>query len=459
MEFDTIAAIATPNGKSGIGIIRISGSCATDIAKKIYRNKKLETINQFENNRIRYGYIYDPDSKSVVDEVMVSAMLAPLSYTKEDIIEINCHGSNIILRKVLEVVLNNGARMAEPGEFTKRAFLNGRIDLAQAEAVIEYLNAQTDLSMKNAFNQLSGSLSQKLKNIRQDVLTQIAHIEAAIDYPDQDIPDIQEDLLLNEIKKIEVQVNRLLDSFSYGKILSDGIKTVIIGNTNVGKSSLLNYLLREDRAIVTDIPGTTRDILEANVNLGGVLLKIIDTAGIRETDDIVEKIGVEKARSLIDSADLLLAMFDSTKLENPDFSFLDDVLLNKILVLVNKIDLNNTPDLTELENRFGKENIILISIKAEMGLDKLIERIKQLYSYGEIESSDGELITNIRHRDSLNKAYQALIGAVEAIDMGMPTEIVSIDLKNAYDEISFILGESVSEDIIDKIFSEFCIGK
>lgn len=458
MKTDTIAAIASAMTNSGIGIIRISGNDSISILKKIYQsklnNKNLEDV---DSHTIHYGFIVD--NNEIIDEVMVLIMRGPNSYTREDIVEIDCHGGVLVMKKILEVVLKNGARPAEPGEFTKRAFLNGRIDLSQAEAIIDLINSKNDYARKSSISQLKGSILNKIKEIRKVVIHEIAFIESALDDPEHiNIDEYGSDLLI-KIEKLLKDLEGLLKSCSNGKIIKEGIKTVIIGKPNAGKSSLLNLLVGEDRAIVTDIAGTTRDILEENINLNGISLNIIDTAGIRETDDFVEKIGVNKAKDYLLSSDLIIYVVDSsTKIDKNDQDIIEMIKDKKAIILLNKSDLDMLTTEEDLKKLVDK-SIITISAKENIGVQNMENVIKDMFYKGDISFNDEVYITNIRHEVAINEAYNSLLLVKNSILDMMPEDFYSIDLMNAYESLGNIIGESVGEDLVNEIFSNFCMGK
>ncbi|GMQ58602.1 tRNA uridine-5-carboxymethylaminomethyl(34) synthesis GTPase MnmE [Vallitalea sediminicola] len=460
MVNNTIAAISTSLSASGIGIIRISGEDAIIIADKLFVSKKNKRLIKEKTHTIHYGNIIDPNSDEIIDEVLVSVMKEPNTYTKEDIIEINCHGGVIVMQKILHIVLSNGARLAEPGEFTKRAFLNGRMDLSSAEAVIDIINAKTNLSLESSVNQLKGNIYREITTLRSKLLELIAHIEASIDYPEYDYEELSEDKVLNNLDVINEKVSKLLNSADDGKIIREGIKTVIVGKPNVGKSSLMNALLNEDRAIVTDVAGTTRDVLEEYMNIKGIPLRIIDTAGIRKTEDIVEKIGVNKSEELVEEADLIVMMLDaSSDLTEEDRYIFNLIKDKKTIILLNKIDL-----LVKITEEFIIKEvknacIIPTSLKNKKGLDDLQKAIKDMFLIGDINFNDNLYITNIRHKVSIENAIESLKAVKESIKIGMPEDCWSIDLKNSYDYLGEITGDSVSDDIIHQIFSQFCLGK
>jgi tRNA modification GTPase len=445
---DTICAIATaPGGGGSIGIIRLSGADSFDIAGKLFSGN----INPSESHKVYYGHVLFNDVP--VDEVLLLAMKGPKSYTREDVIEIHCHGGVQSVQKVLETALYCGARLAEPGEFTKRAFLNGRIDLSQAEAVLDIINAKTELSHKTAVNQLSGDLSAAVKALRQSVLAMIANIEANIDYPENDIEELSIQSIKKQTEALLEALEKLLATADAGKLIREGIETVILGRPNVGKSSIMNRLLKEDRAIVTDIPGTTRDILREYININGIPLKIIDTAGIRETSDAIEKIGVERTKKQAAEADLILVVLDaSAQLTPEDIEIMEAFPDKKRIVLLNKIDLGKKAEI-------DVENIIEISAKENTGLDAFAEKITELFFDGQIDYQSTVTVSNARHKEALIKARQSLCNVLQTIENGLSQDFISIDLTDAYAYLGEITGDSLDEDIIDKIFSEFCLGK
>ena len=456
----TIAAISTATGSGGIGIIRLSGEKSIEIIKKIFKpiDKKIN-LDEVKGYTIKYGFIVDSNNEKI-DEVLVSFFRAPRSYTTEDMCEINSHGGTVIERKILEQCLLNGAELAEPGEFTKRAFLNGRIDLSQAESVIDIINAKTEKEAKESFKQLQGNLSIELNNIKDNLLDIMSDIEASIDYPEYDIEETTNSKALKVLNEIRNKLVNLENSFENGKILKEGVKTVIIGKPNAGKSSLLNTLLKEDRAIVSDYAGTTRDTIEEFINVDGIPLKIIDTAGIRETNDFVEKIGVEKAIGLIKDADLVIALFDSSKeLEEEDYKILELIKNKKSIVLLNKSDLSdlNIKTINYISNTNKK--VIKASMKTKNGIDKLYKTISELFNNNELNSDNGIVITNIRHKNLIHNAINNLDEAENSIKNDMPIDVVAICIKEVLESIGSITGDNVSEDIINKIFSKFCLGK
>lgn len=455
---DTIAAIATALSPSGIGIVRISGPESREIAGKVYRSKGgKKKLQDVPSHSIHYGFICDGDE--VIDEVLVMVMDGPRSYTGEDTVEIDCHGGVLAMRKILDTVVKNGARPADPGEFTKRAFLNGRIDLSQAEAVIDVINAKNEYALKSSVSQLRGNIQKAIKEIRGDLIYQIAYIESALDDPEHISIDGYGENLYKEVKKQEERIDRLLLSVKEGKLVKEGIKTVIVGKPNAGKSSLLNTLLGEERAIVTDIAGTTRDILEETILLHGISLRIIDTAGIRETQDVVEKIGVEKAIDSAKDADLVLFVVDSSvPLDENDREIMELLKDKKTIVLLNKADLEQAVDEDDLKNTAGHP-VISVSAKEEQGIDLLEDKIKELFFQGGLEFNDEIYITNARHKAALEEARKSLEMVENSIEMQMPEDFFSIDLMNAYEALGRIIGESAGEDLVNEIFSKFCTGK
>lgn len=455
---DTIAAIATAMGNSGIGIVRISGQEAVAVADRIFKEKgKQEMLEGSPSHTIHYGYIYDGDQ--VVDEVLVMLMRGPRSFTAEDTVEIDCHGGMLVTRRILETVLKAGARLAEPGEFTKRAFLNGRIDLSQAEAVIDVINAKNEYALKSSVGQLRGSVSKKIKGLREKILYEIAFIESALDDPEHISLDGYGGKLLTGVRAMEKELSGLIRSSASGRVVSEGIRTVILGKPNAGKSSLMNVLVGEDRAIVTDIAGTTRDILEEHIYLQGISLNVVDTAGIRSTSDVVEKIGVERAMEAARDADLIIYVVDgSRELDENDLQIMELIRERKAVVLLNKSDLEPVVSLEEIAEKSG-HRVISISAKEETGIDQLEEEIKSLFYEGEIDFNDQILITNVRHAEALREAYDSIRMVENSIESGMSEDFFSIDLMNAYEKLGLIVGEAVEDDLVNEIFSKFCMGK
>lgn len=462
MKTDTIAAIATAMTSAGIGIVRISGSEAVFIADRVFRRKGGKTLEECETHTIHYGYIYD--GEEVIDEVMVLLMRGPRSYTKEDTVEIDCHGGVYVMKRILEAVIKYGARPAEPGEFTKRAFLNGRIDLSQAESVIDIIHAKNDFALKSSLNQLSGSVSEKIKSLRQEVLHEIAFIESALDDPEHMNLEGYPQKLSIHVEKIADEIEKLLISSDNGRILKEGISTVIVGKPNAGKSSLLNTLVGEERAIVTDVAGTTRDVLEEQINLNGIVLNMIDTAGIRQTDDLVERIGVDKAKKYLKDADLVIYVVDSSKeLDENDFEIVKLLEGKQSLILRNKSDLTmliTEEDLAGIVQPICKSyKILSISAKEQTGIEALAETIHEMFFAGEITWNDEVYITNIRHKTALQESLLGLHLVEQSIADEMPEDFYSIDLMHVYEELGSIIGESVGDDLVNEIFSKFCMGK
>lgn len=458
MKTDTIAAIATALSNAGLSIVRISGSDAFNIIDKIYVSKNgKKVISEQPSHTIHYGFIKDGDE--VIDEVMVAIMKAPSTYTKEDIIEINCHGGIIVTKKILETVIKYGARTAEPGEFTKRAFLNGRIDLSQAEAVIDIIHAKSEYALSSSLKQLKGGVLERVKEIREKVIYDIAYIEAALDDPEHmDIADYIDELT-DHVKLTINKVEKLLATADNGKIIREGVQTVIIGKPNAGKSSLLNVLVGEERAIVTDIAGTTRDTLEETINLNGVILNMIDTAGIRATEDVVEQIGVARARKVAGDADLVLYVIDGSRaLDQDDYEIIELIKERKSIVLVNKSDLELVVDINEVE-KLTNARAIIISAKNNTGIDELEECVKEMFIQGTLSFNDEVYITNIRHKESLEECLVSMKQVLTSIEAGMPEDFYSIDLMNAYAKLGEIIGEEVGEDLVNTIFQKFCMGK
>ena len=455
---DTIAAIATAPGEGGIGIIRISGPKSLEVAEEIFFSMSGKKISEYPARTLIFGNIKDGDKK--IDEVLVAYMKGPNSYTAEDVIEINCHGGFISVKRILELVLSKDVRLAEAGEFTKRAFLNGRIDLSQAEAVIDVINAKTDKAHEVAENQLNGSLSNRIREFRDKVTELLAQVEVAIDYPEEDIEFIAYTTLEEKTRELNKDIKKLYETSESGKIFREGLKTVIVGKPNVGKSSLLNSILGENRAIVTDIPGTTRDVIEEFVNIKGIPLKIVDTAGIRETDDVVEKIGVEKSMASFDTADLIIMVVDSSsELSEEDREILEKVQGKETILLLNKTDLPQVIDEEEVKKYVNEENIIKISALHNEGIEDVHDRIEAMVYKGDIKSSSNVIITNSRHKDALYRAMKSAEDAMRAIEDRMPLDFVEVDLKNIWDYLGYINGDTVSEDLLDNIFHNFCIGK
>ncbi len=459
-EFDTIAAISTAPGEGAIGIVRISGDLAISIASSIYQcgTKQLE---EQKTHTIHYGHIVDPKSGEIYDEVMVSVLRAPKTFTREDIVEINCHGGIVAINRVLQLVLRMGARLAEPGEFTKRAFLNGRIDLSQAEAVMDLIRAKTDKSMQLAMRQLDGQLSHLIQNLRQEILNTLAQVEVNIDYPEyDDVEEMTLQLLREKTQQVLQGIRALLNTASQGKILRDGLKTAIVGRPNVGKSSLLNVLLREEKAIVTDIAGTTRDTIEEYVNVRGVPLQLIDTAGIRETDDVVEKIGVERSRKALKEADFVLLLLNQSEtLQEEDIRLLETTKGMKRIILFNKTDLPSKLSKEDIAPYAKEEEIVTTSMLNKEGIDQLEEKIAGYFFQGQMNERDATYLSNTRHIALLEKAEQALVEVQNGIEMEMPVDLIQIDFTRAWDLLGEITGDSVQDELLTQLFSQFCLGK
>ena len=454
----TIVSISTAPGIGGIGIIRMSGDQTFEILEKIFVPKVYQEIEKIKGYTIKYGNIVE--NGEIIDEVLVSYFKEPRSYTTENMCEINSHGGSVIVRKILEVCLKNGAELAQPGEFTKRAFLNGRIDLAQAESVIDVINAKSDREAKSGIKQLEGYLSKEIKSIKQEILDVLVNVEVTIDYPEYDTPEVQENEMRCMLESVGNKLKKLEKSFDNGKIIKDGIKTAIIGKPNAGKSSLLNAILKEERAIVTDIAGTTRDTIEEFVTVNGIPLKLVDTAGIREASDEVEKIGVAKSIKQAEEADLIIAIFDSSKdLTGEDLDILKLIKNRKSIILLNKTDLN--AKITEKDERLCQvtDNILKISALNKTGIENLYQKISEMFNLNEINLDNEILITNIRHKNIISKAIENTKKANEALNMNMPIDIITIYIKDILEDLGEITGEVVTEDIINEIFSKFCLGK
>lgn len=465
-QTDTIAAIATAMTPSGIGIIRISGDEAVSITDRIFEAAGKRKLKDLPSHTIHYGHI--KDGEDVIDEVMILLMRAPKSYTREDTVEIDCHGGVYVMKRILETVIKYGARPAEPGEFTKRAFLNGRIDLSQAESVIDVIHAKNEFALKSSMNQLSGALSDEVKELRGQVLHEIAFIESALDDPEHISLEGYPQELEQKVTFIHSRIETLLKNSENGRILKEGISTVIVGKPNAGKSSLLNTLVGEERAIVTDIAGTTRDVLEEQMNLNGIILNIIDTAGIRSTDDVVEKIGVDKARKYLKDADLVIYVVDtSTPLDENDFEIIGLLKDRKAIILLNKSDLSPLITKTEMKEAVEKQNgrsekpirMISISAKEQIGIDELQQAVREMFFSGEVIFNDQVMITNIRQKASLQEALSGLELVLQSVRDGMPEDFYSIDLMNTYEALGSIIGEAVEDDLVNEIFSKFCMGK
>lgn len=457
-EFDTIAAISTPPGEGAISIVRMSGEEAVSIAQKVFSGKDL---TQAKSHTINYGHIVDPKTHEEIDEVMVSLMLAPKTFTREDVVEINCHGGIVATNRILQLLLVNGARLAEPGEFTKRAFLHGRIDLTQAESVMDLIRAKTDRSMKIALNQLDGNLSHLIDSLRKDILDVLAQVEVNIDYPEyDDVEEMTTKLLKEKAIEIKQRIEQLLKTASQGKIMREGLATALVGRPNVGKSSLLNHLLHEDKAIVTDVAGTTRDVIEEYVNVSGVPLKLIDTAGIRETEDKVEKIGVERSKKAIEQSDLVLLVLNAAEsLTKEDLELIRLTNDKKRIIILNKTDLEEKLDRKELAKISENAPVYATSILKNEGVEALEEAISKLFFNGIENSQSTVMVTNARHIALLKKAQNSLDSVLEGISSGMPVDLVQIDMTEAWNLLGEITGESYEDELLDQLFSQFCLGK
>lgn len=459
MELDTIASISTPMGEGAIAIVRLSGNDAISIADKLYKGK--HQLSDVASHTINYGHIIDPASNEIVEEVMVAVMRAPRTYTREDIVEINCHGGIMTVNRVLELTLTNGARLAEPGEFTKRAFLNGRIDLSQAEATMDFIRSKTDRASRVAMQQIEGRLSVLIKGLRQSILEILAQVEVNIDYPEyDDVEEATNIFLMEEARKIEGSITNLLQTANQGKILREGLSTVIVGKPNVGKSSMLNNLIQDNKAIVTEIAGTTRDVLEEYVNVRGVPLRLVDTAGIRETEDIVEKIGVERSREALKKADLILYVLNNNEILTEEDYKLAEIIKNEdVIVIINKTDLETKLDLEEVKTMVGNAPIVRTSMLSQQGIEELEEQIRTLFFAGEVSNQDMTYVSNARHISLLKSAKASIGDAISAAELGVPVDMIQIDLIKTWELLGEVIGESVDDGLIDQLFSQFCLGK
>ncbi|WP_368862921.1 tRNA uridine-5-carboxymethylaminomethyl(34) synthesis GTPase MnmE [Staphylococcus hominis] len=459
MDFDTITSISTPMGEGAIGIVRLSGPEAVEIGDKLYKGKK--KLKDVPSHTINYGHIIDSETDEVVEEVMISVLRAPKTFTREDIIEINCHGGILTINRILELTMTHGARMAEPGEYTKRAFLNGRIDLSQAEAVMDFIRSKTDRASKVAMNQIEGRLSDLIKRQRQSILEILAQVEVNIDYPEyDDVEDATTEFLLAQSKKIKNEIDQLLETGTQGKIMREGLSTVIVGKPNVGKSSMLNNLIQDNKAIVTEVAGTTRDVLEEYVNVRGVPLRLVDTAGIRDTEDIVEKIGVERSRKALSEADLILFVLNNNEPLTDEDRTLYEVIKNEdAIVIVNKTDLERRLDIEEVKTMIGNTPLIQTSMLKQEGIDELELQIRDLFFGGEVQNQDMTYVSNSRHISLLKQARQTIQDAIDAAEAGIPMDMVQIDLTRTWEILGEIIGESASDELINQLFSQFCLGK
>ncbi|WP_273123561.1 tRNA uridine-5-carboxymethylaminomethyl(34) synthesis GTPase MnmE [Bacillus weihaiensis] len=458
---DTITAISTPLGEGAIAIVRLSGEEAIQIADKLFKAPTNKRLSDVDSHTIHYGHIIDPATDKIVEEVMVSIMRGPRTFTRENVVEINCHGGLVTVNKVLQLCVQNGARLAEPGEFTKRAFLNGRIDLSQAEAVMDLIRAKTDRAMNVALGQMEGKLSKLVQKLRQEILETLAHVEVNIDYPEyDDVEEMTHQMLIEKATFVKAEINKLLQTSQQGKILREGLSTVIIGRPNVGKSSLLNSLVHENKAIVTDIPGTTRDVIEEYVNVRGVPLRLVDTAGIRETEDIVERIGVEKSRQVLKEADLILLVLNyNEELSNEDVKLFEAVKGMDVIVIVNKTDLHQQINLEKVKELAGDGPVVTTSLLEEQGIDALEEAISTLFFQGNVQSGDLTYVSNSRHIALLTAAKSSIEDALIGVETGVPIDIVQIDLTRCWEQLGEIIGDAVHESLIDQLFSQFCLGK
>lgn len=458
MEFDTIAAISTPMGEGAIAIVRLSGDEAIEIANRVFKGKNLKEV---DSHTIHYGHIVDPDTNQVVEEVMLTLMRGPKTFTREDVIEINCHGGLVSVNRVLQLVLTNGARLAEPGEFTKRAFLNGRIDLSQAEAVMDLIRAKTDRAMSVAIGQMEGRLSTLINQLRQELLETLAHIEVNIDYPEyDDVEEMTHHVLLEKAKHVRDEIIKLLETSNQGKILREGLSTVIIGRPNVGKSSLLNSLIHENKAIVTDIPGTTRDVIEEYVNVRGVPLRLVDTAGIRETEDIVERIGVERSREVLKKADLILLVLNyGDELTEEDERLFEAISGMETIVIINKTDLAQKINMEKVKELAKDSPVVTTSLLEEKGVDALEKAISSLFFTGTVEANDLTYVSNSRHIALLTQAKKSIEDAISGTESDLPIDMVQIDLTRTWELLGEIIGDAVHESLINQLFSQFCLGK
>ncbi len=463
---DTIAAVATAHGEGGIGIIRISGDKSLDILKEIFieniekKDKSYIGDIQFEPKTLKYGYVFDRNKEKIIDEVLAVYMKAPKTYTAEDVVEIHCHGSIVSLREILQLILSKGSRLAEKGEFTKRAFLNGRLDLAQAESVIDLIKAKSEKTFDLALNQLEGSVSKKVKEIRKLILDELVNITVNIDYPDEDIEQITYENLINRLMSIGDMIEKLVSTAETGRILKEGFKIAIVGKPNVGKSSLMNCLLKEARAIVTEVAGTTRDTIIEDIVIRNIPIKLIDTAGIRDTKDIVEKIGIEKSKEAFNSADLIIFVTDGSKnWEKEDIFIAEKIGTRKAIVLLNKKDKGIILDKNEVVKILKNAIFIETSLIDEMGIEKIEDEIENLVFSGEVSQSNDLFITNVRHKELLEKALVSLKDAISMVKLGEAMEMIEIDVKQAYEDLGEIIGETTSDNIIDEVFARFCLGK
>ncbi|UJF33316.1 tRNA uridine-5-carboxymethylaminomethyl(34) synthesis GTPase MnmE [Paenibacillus hexagrammi] len=455
---DTIAAISTPLGEGGISVIRVSGDDSIPLVDRVFHSKI--RLPDAATHTVHYGHIVEPGTTEKLEEVLVTVMKNPRSFTMEDVVEVSCHGGIVSVKKVLDLLLLQGIRLAEPGEFTKRAFLNGRIDLTQAEAVIDLIRAKSDRAFKVALKQVEGKLSKEIKLLRHQLVELMAHVEVNIDYPEHDVEEMTNVLIRDKCTLVKTEIERLLHTAQQGKILREGIETAIVGRPNVGKSSLLNELAQENRAIVTDIPGTTRDVIEEFVNVGGIPLKLLDTAGIRETTDIVERIGVERSKSALAEADLILLVLNSNEeLQMDELVMMKQLAEKQTIVILNKIDLPRRIDLDQVRAYFSDERIVELSLLENRGVDSLEKAISSIFFEGKLESADLTYVSNVRHISLLKQALKSLQDALDANADYVPIDMIQIDIRAAWEQLGEIIGDSVGESLIDQIFTQFCLGK
>ncbi|NEW07270.1 tRNA uridine-5-carboxymethylaminomethyl(34) synthesis GTPase MnmE [Paenibacillus sp. SYP-B3998] len=455
---DTIAAISTPLGEGGISVIRVSGDSAIPLVERVFHSKT--KLSAALTHTVHYGHIIEPASAERLEEVLVTVMKAPRSFTTEDVVEVSCHGGIVSVKKVLDLLLQQGIRLAEPGEFTKRAFLNGRIDLTQAEAVIDLIRAKSDRAFKVALRQVEGNLSKQIKLLRHQLVELMAHIEVNIDYPEHDVEEMTNAFILTKCDVVMGELNRLLKTAEQGKILREGIETAIVGRPNVGKSSLLNELAQANRAIVTDIPGTTRDVIEEFVNIGGIPLKLLDTAGIRETTDIVEQLGVERSKTALAEADLILFVLNSNEeLQLDELAMIKQLAEKQTIVILNKIDLDRKLDIEQVYAYFVPDRVVELSLLENKGIEDLEKAIAGIFFEGKLESNDLTYVSNVRHISLLKQAKRSLEDALEANEQYVPIDMIQIDIRAAWEQLGEIIGDSVGESLIDQIFTQFCLGK
>ncbi|MFK7692282.1 tRNA uridine-5-carboxymethylaminomethyl(34) synthesis GTPase MnmE [Paenibacillus sp. HJGM_3] len=458
MITDTIGAISTPLGEGGIAVIRVSGPDAIPAVDRLFQTKT--RLSEADTHTVHYGHILDPETKERVEEVLVTLMRGPRSFTTEDVVEVSCHGGLISVKKVLGLILEQGVRLAEPGEFTKRAFLNGRIDLTQAEAVIDLIRAKSDRAFKVALKQVEGTLSRQVKELRYQLVELMAHIEVNIDYPEHDVEELTGSFIRERCTQAIERIEQLLKTAEQGKVLREGIVTAIVGRPNVGKSSLLNAMAQENKAIVTDIPGTTRDIIEEIVNVNGIPLKLLDTAGLRETTDLVEQIGVEKSRTALSDADLIILVLNQSEpLHEDERALLDQIADRQTIVVMNKSDLPSQLDEAYLRDRVAEDRLVRMSVREGQGLDALERAISAIFFSGELESGDLTYVSNVRHIHLLKQAKRALEDGRTSSESGVPIDLIQIDIRNAWESLGEMIGDSVGDSLIDQIFSQFCLGK